>query len=110
MPSLRTRSYEKELLDRDDIPFADIARNMAELDTINTRLGGHAITLRGLQRIVARQPPERRLSELEIGCGGGDNLRVLRNWAVRHGRSLDLHGRDYNPSCIAFARERPQNG
>jgi hypothetical protein len=34
------RSYKKELLDRDDIPFADIKQNMRELDFINARLGG----------------------------------------------------------------------
>ncbi|GAB4092675.1 class I SAM-dependent methyltransferase [Flaviaesturariibacter terrae] len=108
MPSLRTRTYEKELLDRDDIPFADIARNMEELDTINTRLGGHAITLRGLQRIAKRKPAQ-PLSVLEIGCGGGDNLRVLASWAARNGRTLELSGLDYNAACIDFAKSRPQN-
>ena len=33
------RSYKKELLDRDDIPFADIRQNMQELDFINAKLG-----------------------------------------------------------------------
>ena len=31
------RSYEKELLDRDDIPFDDIERNMRELDFIKAK-------------------------------------------------------------------------
>ena len=43
------RSYQKELLDQDDIPFEDIKRNMQELDFINTKLGGHKITLAGLK-------------------------------------------------------------
>ena len=43
------RSYEKELLDRDDIPFADIRQNMQELDFINAKLGGHKITLEGVR-------------------------------------------------------------
>ena len=38
------RSGKKELLDRDDIPFRDIVKNMQELDFINTWLG--AIPLR----------------------------------------------------------------
>ncbi len=45
------RSYQKELLDRDDIPFRDIERNMQELDVINTWLGGHEISLKGLKQI-----------------------------------------------------------
>ena len=52
MPDLSTRSYEKELLDRNDIPFNDIKRNMQELEVINAKLGGHAITLQGLKEIL----------------------------------------------------------
>ena len=37
MPFLTKRSYEKELLDRDDIPFDEIVQNMKELDVINQR-------------------------------------------------------------------------
>ena len=49
---LSKRSYQKELLDRDDIPFRDIQRNMLELDIINTWLGGHAISISGLRRLA----------------------------------------------------------
>ena len=34
MPSFKHRSAAKELLDRNDIPFNDIKKNMQELDTI----------------------------------------------------------------------------
>jgi len=42
----KERSYQKELLDRDDLPFEAIRQNMEELNIINTKLGGHAITLK----------------------------------------------------------------
>ncbi|MDR3714179.1 MAG: methyltransferase domain-containing protein [Puia sp.] len=51
---LSRRSDRTELLDRDDIPFEDIERNMRELDIINTRLGGHAITVTGFKRLLSR--------------------------------------------------------
>src|ERR1700761_9601521 len=50
--SFAKRSDEKELLDRDDIPFADIEKNMQELDFINTWLGGHSVSLNGLKRLL----------------------------------------------------------
>ena len=79
------RSYQKELLDRDDIPFEDIKQNMKELDVINTRLGGHKITLAALRTIVNAVNNGSNgligaISILEIGCGGGDNLRVIKNY------------------------------
>ncbi len=48
MLSLKQRSYQKELLDDAQIPFEDIKRNMQELAVINQKLGGHAITKKGL--------------------------------------------------------------
>jgi 2-polyprenyl-3-methyl-5-hydroxy-6-metoxy-1,4-benzoquinol methylase len=109
MLSLRTRTYEKELLDGDDIPFADIARNMQELDVINSRLGGHAITVGGLEALLAKGPVRRGLHILEIGCGGGDNLRAIARWAARKGHVLRLTGVDINPECIAYAAGRTTN-
>ena len=35
MVDLTSRSYKKELLDQDDIPLADLERNLLELDFIN---------------------------------------------------------------------------
>ncbi|HXB43788.1 MAG TPA: hypothetical protein VNV85_07015, partial [Puia sp.] len=65
------RSYNTELLDRDDIPFSDIEQNMRELNIINTWLGGHRITLRGVRKLIGNK---KEISICEIGCGGGDNL------------------------------------
>jgi len=77
---LSKRSYQKELLDRDDIPLNDIRRNMLELDIINTWLGGHAISIRGLKRLIGHR---QQVSLCEIGCGGGDNLEPLSVGAIK---------------------------
>ena len=107
------RSYEKELLDRNDIPFADIKRNMQELDLINAKLGGHKITLEGLNAMIKRTKNKnklgKKLSILEIGCGGGDNLRVIKNYCEKKNIPVRLSGVDINPHCIEFARSRKKN-
>lgn len=106
------RSYKKELLDRDDIPFADIKQNMKELDFINAKLGGHKITLQGVKtvmRAVKAKEGTGKVSILEIGCGGGDNLRVIKNYFERRHVDVQLSGVDINPHCIEFARSRKEN-
>jgi 2-polyprenyl-3-methyl-5-hydroxy-6-metoxy-1,4-benzoquinol methylase len=105
--SFTKRSYEKELLDRDDIPFADIERNMRELDFINTWLGGHGISVKGLKKLLGGR---RRIRICEIGCGGGDNLRVLSRYCRRRGVDVEVIGIDSNEHCIAVARERWRDG
>ena len=104
MTSFTYRSNQKELLDRVDIPFDHIRRNMRELDSINHYLGGHRITLRGLQSVVGGTTMSTPLHIVEIGSGGGDNLRVIKQWAERRGRTVQLTGIDINPECMAYAQ------
>ena len=95
------RSYKKELLDSNGIPFKDIAKNMKELDFINSRLGGHSITINGFKKLSGNK---KELSVCEIGCGGGDNLTALYKSSKKN--KIDLHfiGIDINEECIAFAK------
>jgi SAM-dependent methyltransferase len=111
MPDFSKRSYQQELLDRDDIPFADIKKNMQELDFINTHLGGHKITLSGFKSLLKKQPALKlkMISVLEIGCGGGDNLRVIKKFCEQNKIQVRLTGVDINPHCIEFARSRAEN-
>jgi len=110
MPSFQERSSQKELLDGDDIPFEDIERNMQELDFINRKLGGHDITLDGIVGLIQDQMSFNSiLSIVEIGCGGGDNLRAIRNWAERIHLPVELKGIDINPECITYAKNLKRN-
>lgn len=101
--NFRVRSYQSELLDRDDIPFADIRRNMQELDVINTWLGGHQITLAGLKQLVGKR---KQLHICEIGCGGGNNLAAIRRWCKKQAIDVSFTGIDINPDCIRVAQEK----
>ena len=78
MPSLSYRSYTNELLDADNIPFDEIKLNLQELNTINTLLGGHKITVDGVKAFTKNNTS---LYICEIGCGGGDNLNAVAKWS-----------------------------
>lgn len=111
MIDFKKRSLQKELLDREDIPFKDIQQNMQELDFINTYLGGHQITIKGLESVIklSNYQLSDQLTICEIGCGGGDNLRVLNKWCKEKNISVTLIGIDINPHCIEFARSKKEN-
>ena len=79
MINLTHRSNELELLDGDDIPFDDIKQNMKELNTINSLLGGHRITLQGFKTLLGNR---QSIIVCEIGCGGGDNLAVIHQYKI----------------------------
>jgi len=110
MSKFSHRSAQKELLDGDHLPFEDIRLNMQELDFINTWLGGHLITLAGIRCLLhSTATLKSPLHICEIGCGGGDNLRVIKKYLDRKGISAHYTGIDLNPHCIAYAESRKEN-
>lgn len=109
MPDLSQRSYQKELLDQPDIPFEDIKRNMQELEFINRWLGGHKITLQGLKSLLNSIALKENIQIVEIGCGGGDNLKEIKKYCERKSILVQLTGIDINPDCIEFAKSKKEN-
>lgn len=105
---LPPRSELLELLDGDQIPPEDLHLNMRELNTINTLLGGHAITCQGFLEVTqaARAKGKNTFTILEIGCGGGDNLLALHQLGLKLGLQLTFIGIDLLDSCLEVARSR----
>jgi 2-polyprenyl-3-methyl-5-hydroxy-6-metoxy-1,4-benzoquinol methylase len=101
MVNLQNRSYEQELLDADGIPFKDIRKTMQELNSINTLLGGHKITVEGARNLSAGKT---QLHICEIGCGGGDNLKAISNHPAAG--EFVYTGVDLKRECIQFAAEQ----
>lgn len=101
MTSFKSRSTEKELIDEKGIPFTDWQRCLEELNTVNTLLGGHSITVEGVS--VLLKGSDKPFTIAEIGCGGGDNLKAIhRNFK---GQPLRITGIDIDPSCVEFAAQ-----
>jgi len=93
------------LLDNSNIPFKDIAENMKELDFINSKLGGHSITISGFKRLSGNK---KKISVCEIGCGGGDNLNALYKFSKRNKIDASFTGIDINEECIDVAKSKSE--
>ncbi|TAH25243.1 MAG: methyltransferase domain-containing protein [Cytophagales bacterium] len=101
----RKRSYQKELLDNLEIPRLDLYQNLKELEFINKWLGGHDISIQGIKTIINKLPKD-KINLLDIGCGGGDNLRAIRKIFEKDKSILNLNGADLNTNCIQYAIEK----
>ena len=101
MLSFKHRSTQLELLDGENIPMKDITQNLKELNTINTLLGGHKITMDGVIRLT-KIPA---LTIVEIGCGGGDNLAFIQTKCQQLNLNPTLIGIDLKKECIDFAQK-----
>ncbi len=101
MTDYKNRSNKKELLDQNDIPFEEVALNMAELEFINQHLGGHSVTMAGFKKLLQNR---KEISVCEIGCGGGDNLKALYKFCKKNKVTSSFTGIDINKYCVDFAK------
>jgi 2-polyprenyl-3-methyl-5-hydroxy-6-metoxy-1,4-benzoquinol methylase len=100
---LKHRSLQKEWLDAEDIPSADLFQNLDELDRINTLLGGYRITFSALKKVVQ---PNQSYVLMDIGCGGGDTLKHIEQWQRGKNMNLTLMGIDLKSVCIDYATQK----
>lgn len=98
----KQRSLLNELLDNDGIPTADLYLNLKELNTINTLLGGYAISYSALRKVLSSKASK---VLVDIGCGGGDTLKNIEKWGVKNNYTLQLHGIDLKQDCITYCTQ-----
>ena len=97
------RSAQPEILDG-PVSTADLADILRDLARFNGVMQGHRPVLKWLDRAVRDVPQDQPLTLFDIGCGYGDLLRAIRDWAKRRGRSLRLIGIDLSAQVIDVAR------
>jgi 2-polyprenyl-3-methyl-5-hydroxy-6-metoxy-1,4-benzoquinol methylase len=99
----KIRSTQLELIDDSDIPAEALHQNLKELAFINTYLGGFQISARGLSQLLTN--PAKKYHVVDIGCGGGDTLITLANWAKKNKFTIQFTGVDMKADAINYARE-----
>ena len=96
------RADLSELLD-EPCSYKDLRGCLRDLEQVNRVSFGYRPTLEWLEQFVPK--PNQPLHIVDVGCGGGDMLRRIENWAVRKRVAVKLTGVDLNPHAIRAARE-----
>jgi SAM-dependent methyltransferase len=105
MPDFSKRSKEMEIMDDLGSSGKIIDQTLRELEFINTWLGGNAVTLNALSRVKRRKGLSGRIRIADLGCGGGDMLKLVNGWSQKNNVSTELLGVDANPNIVAYARK-----
>jgi SAM-dependent methyltransferase len=77
-------------------------QNLHELDILNRTLGGHAITLTGIKKLVTDKTKTYHI--VDLGCGSGDALMQIADWARTHDFKVRLTGVDINANAINYLK------
>jgi 2-polyprenyl-3-methyl-5-hydroxy-6-metoxy-1,4-benzoquinol methylase len=106
MPDFSKRSTEEELMDDLASPEDILWKNLTELELVNKFLGGYSVVTDSLTEIGL--PENGTVKIMDLGCGGGDTLRVLSKWLGKKNLKADLIGVDWNPVMINFSKKHAQ--
>jgi 2-polyprenyl-3-methyl-5-hydroxy-6-metoxy-1,4-benzoquinol methylase len=72
---------------------------------INQLLGGNKLTLQGVQSLMNKVSANKEVTIVDIGCGNGDMLRALADYASNNNLNFKLIGIDANQFTINHAKE-----
>lgn len=103
MPDFSVRSLLPEIMDNPNETADATIRALGEIETINKWLGGYNVVLNALNNL---QWPNREVTILDLGSGGGDTLRAIAEWADEKNKQVKLIGVDKNEVMTAYATGR----
>ena len=97
------RSTEAEIMDDFNLGGDELEANLDEIAKINTILGGNALTINGINRLIGNHKKIEELKIVDLGCGNGDMLRRIAKNRKFRSIKLKLIGVDANAHTISYA-------
>lgn len=103
------RTDQEEIMD-DFAMEGEILRDaLDKIASINQLLGGNKLTLHGVKGMLSTAEQDREFTIVDVGCGNGDMLRALADYATTKGLTFNLIGIDANNFTITHARDLSKN-
>lgn len=99
----RQRSDATEMMDDMEMTGELLSDTLDRLAQINRQLGGNAITLSAVKKLVEGHSNNKAIRIIDMGCGNGDIVRLIADWGRTHGLTFELIGIDLNPFTISHA-------
>lgn len=98
--NLSKRATDAEIMDDFSLPDTEVVPVLKGLEKLNALFGGHKAIIKALKQI----PVTNGDHISDWGCGGGDALRAIANWANAESLPIKLIGVDATASAVEFAR------
>ncbi|WP_316768912.1 methyltransferase domain-containing protein [Pedobacter frigiditerrae] len=109
MIDTKYRSDAPEIMDDFNMEGEILRDALDKIASINRLLGGNKVTLNGVKSLTKKKPKDQIIRITDIGCGSGDMLRALADYAKKHQLKFLLKGIDANGFTIDYARKLSAN-
>jgi 2-polyprenyl-3-methyl-5-hydroxy-6-metoxy-1,4-benzoquinol methylase len=102
----KKRSNESEIMDDLEMEGDELASTLKQLARVNRWLGGSSVALQGIKSLLKLQGDNpKTLKIVDIGCGGGEILKLIADWARKNGIKTELIGLDANAFTVEYAKK-----
>jgi 2-polyprenyl-3-methyl-5-hydroxy-6-metoxy-1,4-benzoquinol methylase len=99
------RTNAIEIMDDFSLEGEVLRDALDKIAKINQLLGGNKLTLQGVQSLMNKVSLNKEVTIVDIGCGNGDMLRALADYASNNNLNFKLIGIDANQFTINHAIE-----
>ena len=103
--STKYRTDEPEIMDDFALEGPQLTDALDKIAKINQFLGGNTLTLNGVKKLISKVPKGQIITIVDLGCGNGDMLRTLADYAQKSNQNFHLIGIDANAFTVNYAKE-----
>ena len=83
MIQTKYRTEEAEIMDDFALEGEILRDALDKIASINQLLGGNALTLKGVEKLLKSTASEKEIVIVDVGCGNGDMLRSLADFGKK---------------------------
>lgn len=95
------RTTEDEIMDDFSLEGEELREALDKIAKINQLLGGNSLTLQGVKELLDSK--KESITIVDVGCGNGDMLRTMADYANKNNLNFTLIGIDANAFTINHA-------
>ncbi|WP_396183260.1 methyltransferase domain-containing protein [Flavobacterium sp.] len=98
------RTEAIEIMDDFSLEGEELREALDKIASINQLLGGNKLTLQGIKKLLKECDETKTITIVDVGCGNGDMLRLMADFANENNYIFQLIGIDANAFTIEHAR------
>ncbi|SHG23956.1 Methyltransferase domain-containing protein [Flavobacterium segetis] len=102
------RTDDPEIMDDFDMEGEVLRDALDKIAKINQLLGGNKLTLQGVKELLQSKNRDKEITIVDVGCGNGDMLRTIAEYALGKNLKFKLIGIDANNFTISHAKQLSQ--
>jgi 2-polyprenyl-3-methyl-5-hydroxy-6-metoxy-1,4-benzoquinol methylase len=100
----KIRTNAAEIMDDFTLEGEVLRDALDKIAKINQLLGGNKLTLQGILQLLTKISSDKVITIVDVGCGNGDMLRTLAEYADENELNFKLIGIDANSFTINHAK------